>query len=120
MHDPDGAHLDARSIATAKIREVSRSLDRTLVIVNAVCFALISALGLTDGDVFSTAVFAGPLTVGLLLCLIQALVLLWSVDRYDRQCARRLEPLTRLAAGDTAEPAAQEPHTLFARPGRNP
>ncbi|MFF2514391.1 hypothetical protein [Streptomyces sp. NPDC058086] len=120
LHDPDGAHPDARSIALTKIREVSQRLDRALVGANTMCFALISVLSLTGSDVFSTTVLPGPLTVGLLLCLIQALVLLWTVDRYDRQCARRLEPLTRLAAGETAELLPQGPHTLFARPGRNP
>ncbi|MFD3581007.1 hypothetical protein [Streptomyces sp. NPDC058683] len=120
LHDPDGDHPDARSIALTKIREVSRRLDRSLVGANAVCFVLISAVGLTGSAVFGTTVLTGPLTVGLLICLIQALILLWTVDRYDRQCARHLEPLTRLAAGGTAEPAPQGPHTLFARPGRNP
>ncbi|MFJ9900899.1 hypothetical protein ACIQPR_47050 [Streptomyces sp. NPDC091280] len=106
----------------AEMRRVSGKLDRAVLIAVALCFTLTVAPGLVGGDVFAAKVLGTPVTAGFLLCLILALALLWSVDRYDRRCVRSLEPLgpqARDAESTRAGHVRQAPHTLFSRPGDN-
>ncbi|WP_427918798.1 hypothetical protein [Streptomyces sp. cg40] len=86
-----GAHRDS-SPALRQARQQAFRLDRVFLTSNVIVLAVTIVLGATAGDLLARRLPGTQVTVGLLLYLVQAAVLLGSARRFDRRCARILDP----------------------------
>lgn len=87
---PRDAH-DSAPVPLRAHQQASR-VDRAFLAPNAIGLAVSVVLGVTADDLLAQRLPGTQVTVGLLLYLAQALVLLETARRFDRRSARLLDP----------------------------
>ncbi|WP_329351976.1 hypothetical protein OG226_41680 [Streptomyces sp. NBC_01261] len=78
---------------TDSARSLKLRLDWAFFAPNTACFGVTVTLGAAPGDVLAIRLFDTAVTLGLSLYLFQAVVLVATAHRFDRRCARLLDPL---------------------------
>ncbi|WP_371663441.1 hypothetical protein [Streptomyces sp. NBC_00280] len=89
---PDHPDPQSGSSALRAARQQALRLDRAFLAPNAIGLAVTLVLGATAGDLPALRLPGTQVTVGLLLHLAQAVVLLVTARRFDRRCSRLPEP----------------------------
>ncbi|MEV7979000.1 hypothetical protein [Streptomyces sp. NPDC086519] len=101
----DGLDTQSGPSALRNAGQQALRLDRAFLMPNAIGLAVTLALGATTGDLLARRLPGTQVTVGLLLCFAQTALLLVTALRFDRRCARLLDPWQQAYARSGARAA---------------